>query len=606
MPLDIVKTYSPGSILLAANGLPLYSPALMEQVVDAVSLLAGGYVKTYSPDGVLLAVDGLDVHSRQLMENIIDSVNAGIKTMDPAGALLAVDGLDFGTPQFIEHLLDAAVTATAWSIDAASGKAVPATNAEWAALLTAAGVSSGGPVSIYLMQDAAAALADVNGTHNLPETAEGVYLYRQPVTGWTRLGAGHTYSDGLDTGWVKQHGTLPNNATNSYLLFGYFAITAEPSADAGIASVNDSALAMGVKTSTKRPLIKYGSESSVGRDTLPLNTVQPFVLKYDIANQVQKLYTLNQQLQVSYVAQSANTPEVDLNGVALASGLYAATGVQVYGALFIGAAAEKTDTEIGDMLTAMSWSPTWAATPVADNSKFFPLGTQQWEALGITAPNFAWDMQDTAGFLSADYIGNTFLLQSSGYTNYDKITKGATSVGFTRKASSFTDTFGAQVLLSTASALPDLSTTSMAMLMWVNVTNIGSDPFPTYGNWLGGMGLNQNLAIHMLATGAFGFENVAAHYNGSVDQRNVNGPVLFVYDITNSRLVLYTTGEKIVAGAFAAIGSGKGIFIGSSSAIIPVPAMTVSHVAAWKGANAEINDATARALFAALGVTVSW
>ncbi len=340
-----------------------------------------------------------------------------------------------------------------------------------------------------------------------------------------------------------------------------------------------------------------------------VGTFIPVILKYDIAHGVAKLYTPYEVLSTSYILQAINTGEADVAGVASASGMTAATANFVYGAMFVGSAAEKTDTEIAALLTAMGWDVTWAdaATADATSGKYYPLAVPQWASLDIPAPAFAWGFQESAIGTWNDYIGNIYVTKLIGYAGNTQITAGASMPGTSRRGASFTDTVCAQVIGSADSRLPNASTTSCALLVNAKISSIGSNPFPTLANWISGIGPLQSVAAHISPTGIFGINTGGGsnHYEGAVAQLSYNGPILLVHDVTNSRQILYTFGEKITAGAFTASSSGKAIWIGASSAIVPSPGMTVTHAACWAGTTAEFSDAQARALFASLGYTVT-
>ena len=491
--------------------------------------------------------------------------------------------------------------AATWTSDTLSSKGVPVDDTEWSAVLADAGVTSGGPTSIYTFQEASGQILDVNLAHDLLNLNN--CRYSQPITGWTRVGAGHAYV-ASDNGFVKQHGTLPDNTTNSYMMLGYVALASTPSADAGIMSLADNAFFVGV-TATDA-LLTTGT-STTGSHAMPVDSVVPVLFKTDITNNVFKVYTPNEILNRYYAAMTVNTPEVDF-GVAAASSLYAADADYLYGSLWIGTGAEMTDDDVGKMLVSLGWTVPWVGTPTADatSSKFYPLSTSQWTALGITPPMSAWGFQETAALTVPDYINRITLDKTGG--NYLSIGHSAAVPGQTRLATSFADGVVQQDLHSSDTRLPDLSTTSCAMLCttYVTAATPAGGGFAPYQCWMYGFGVSQLCSAHVSATGVYGITvNGAGQFEGIVAQLNTNVTGLLVYDVTGSRVMLYTPAEKIT-GTFANQGATTGLHVGTQNPDIPAPAMKVSHAAFWSGADAEFSDAEARSMLQALGHTVAW
>lgn len=491
-----------------------------------------------------------------------------------------------------------ATAQTLTTADPFSRKLVPQSGAEWGAVLAAAAIASGPPTSIYNFQESSGSIIDVNGLHNL--NAIGVDVYRQNIAGWSRLGAGHTYN-GADTGFVQQHGNLPSPDVTSYLAMGYVALTVQPGADSGIQSLTDSAIYGCVRSSLLPGIGAGGAPVSTGGAPLPVGTVWPYALKYDIANKQRKFYTPYEILSSgTFSTVAANTAEVDF-GVAQASSIFAATANYVYGSLFLGKAAEKRDHEIGEILMTLGWSPTWCSAPVADatSGKFFPLAIQQWSKLGLPTPSNAWGLQESSGVVFADYIGDIPLIGSQ--THSGQIADGTAVTGQTRKALQYVDTVVSQAVGSTDSRLPNSTNTSIALMARVTVS-AATAPVPPFQSIIASFGGGVYMDIG--STGKFGLNVGGNHADGAVAQFGVNAPVLLVYDVGNSRAVLYTLGEKITA-SFTNVGNGQTVWLGSASGAVPAPAMQISHAAMWSGYEAQFDDNGARALFTALGYTVT-
>lgn len=131
-----------------------------------------------------------------------------------------VSGLRTGVRSILRSGLnpgDSTVSMAGVAQDATSGIYCPASAAQWTTTLAVAGITTGNPSSLYLLQEAAGNPADSIGAFTL--TAAGTLLYQQPVTGWTRLGI--TTTDGVAGSLQSVSASLPDIATTSCLLLLY-------------------------------------------------------------------------------------------------------------------------------------------------------------------------------------------------------------------------------------------------------------------------------------------------------------------------------------------------------------------------------------------------
>jgi hypothetical protein len=491
------------------------------------------------------------------------------------------------------------------TIDQKSSKAVPQNNTEWSLLFAKAGVSNSGPTSIYPFQNSASPITDVNGVHNLGAVSAN-HVYQQTITSWSRLGAGNVYT-AVDNGFGKQHGTLPDPATNSYLMMGWVGLAAAPTADAGLMSTTDGALYGAVKLTTLLPAIgNSGGESSRGSTALPSSGQFPIALKYDVTNKVIKFYTPSEIINKAYATAGANQGEVDF-GVALASGIFAATANFTYGALWAGPSAELLDNDIGAIWNAAGWSPSWYITPSSDSTShiYTPLAKNQWTRLGIPPPSFTWSFQESSGFVFNDYgglVGNAPV--TLGGTNSASASLAQSVSGWTTKSIKTTDALASQVFSSADTHLPSPLSTSQALLIYVqiNAATGGATPF---WSWIAGTGTGQVLAIHVDTSGHLGVDvGSISHVTGTVVQTGSVIPVLLVYDKTGSRIILYTKGERIVATYNGLSGIGQGIYFGSNSASsVKAAGVNILWAAMWQGSAAEFTDTGAHNMLTSLGWT---
>jgi hypothetical protein len=494
-------------------------------------------------------------------------------------------------------------TARLTSFDAQLGKLVPATNAEWDTLLGSLGDSSGSPRSIYLMADASTQASDVNNVHNLPPTTPGLpYVsYQNPIPGCSGVGIGINNA-AVDIGFVKQHGTLPNPATTSYAVLAYVYLRSAPSgADQGFLSVSDAAIYAGIKQNTLLPMLGSGGpEATRGSVPLPIGQLFPVILKHDIARSAIKFYTPYEILQMGYSSSSSNTGEVDF-GVALASGLYAANAFYRYGALFLGAAAERSDAQWASILVGLGWAPTWGIAPVVDaaSQKYLPSTVQGWEALNEVPPSSCWPCTESYGVVLADTIGDCYL---SAQAN----TAVAASVsGWRRTGLSVTGNLNAVYAGSTDSRLGNPASKSLLALAYVYIaTGYGSASF---WSWVFGFDALQFAAVSVTTGGKIGcYQNGGFAAGGSLDHRGTVRPILFMLDITNQKSTIWTDLETISGPTFAADNNGAGFFLGNHAGAVPSAACTVLGAALWVGASAEIATNQARALLNRLGWTTLW
>jgi hypothetical protein len=489
--------------------------------------------------------------------------------------------------------------------DATSLKLVPATSAEWDNLLGSVGDNTGGPTSIYLMQDASVGAVDVNGTHNLLEVVAGAghYSYQNSMTGWTRKAVGTSHAN-VDIGFVKQGGSLPSETTHSYLLLAYVMIQSDSGVDTGILSVCNASFRLGMKTGTRYPSIgDSGGERSVGSKALPLGTVIPVWIKYDITRKTIKVYTPYEIVNQFYSGPSASGPEIDW-GVALATGLYASNALYAYGAAFIGPAAEKSDAAIGAITEAMGWDISWADTTVVQDGPgtavYCPQGALQWRSLLIAPPTLEWALQETSGVVYTESEKDCLLVGQAGTS------AGGALTGWTRRGLATVDGTVSCYANSSDTRLPDPRTTSVAMLLYANVSAAAFGSAGSLWSWIFGL-VNGYFQMALMDTsGHVGMYTNSVITRGAIDHRGVVRPYLLVYDVTNARLVLYTNAEKVTSSSFHLADTAGQIALGSTSPVVPCAGFKAALFAAWSGAQAEYNDAKARTLLQKLGWTVSW
>lgn len=231
--------------------------------------------------------------------------------------------------------------------DAASGIYVPIDSAEWDIVLAAAAIASGGPASLWLLQEAASHPADSIGARTL--TLNGSFSYEQAVTGMTRKGIKPGENSASDYGVI---GSI-NVAAESALLLGYIDCTnaTDPAGPRALYSLSDGTQSEGQITTGKVPRGVSGVNTAAGATAMGLT---PFVVKLDRSRSELAVYTLDNKVKPTYTAPAASTAAF-LGGFANSS-----DSVHAYLALFLGAAAELSDAQVKTLLTTLGWSPTWS------------------------------------------------------------------------------------------------------------------------------------------------------------------------------------------------------------------------------------------------------
>ena len=498
------------------------------------------------------------------------------------------------------------------TFDALSGKAVPATALEWDNLLGFAGIGRGGPTSFWGFQEAASPAIDGNGINNLNAVvgSGGAIAWQQAVPDWSRVAVAIT-ANGGDTGVSKQHGTLPDPSTNSYLALAYARVTATPNADWGLISILDSAFYAAIKqTKLSGATGSTAGQASAGSAPLPVGSVFPVVIKYDNTNEAVKIYTPYEVVsQVWAGAPGANTGEI-VFGVGHQSGLASALAQYLLGALWTGPAAEWADSEIAALLTAMGWTVAWNTAPVADElGHYHPVGPGEWTALQIAPPLVTWNCQEIENSFSGSAI-NAAVGAELPLASTSNVTAGSAIAGSTRVGLQTTDAAAGPCYTTQAvntSLLPNLATTSMALLVELKVNTVTHGVSPFY-SWCFGIDGAQFISVYMTSGGVFGLYVNGTLTVGTVNQLGQRVLALLVYDVTNQRIVLYTPAEKITSSIWWLDTTGAGVHLGNSNngGSVAVPGEQIMFSAAWKARQAEYTDAKARAEFQKLGWTVAW
>lgn len=230
----------------------------------------------------------------------------------------------------------------AWSVDAASGKAVPATSAEWSAFKSANGLSIGTPDSLWLFQEASGNPADTFGV--IPLTAAGSVLYRQSVSGWTRNGVGFT--DGVAAQFSSSSVSLPSGTSQTILCLA--TVPAAPAANRELYVGPNAILRL---NSTPRVVAVAGGGTAIGTADYT-GGVRPYAYRINTTALSNTVMTNQEKLVPAYAAPVGRM-------LRFGSASVAAAGTIVWACAWYNDNAKISDANMKALLVAMGYSIPW-------------------------------------------------------------------------------------------------------------------------------------------------------------------------------------------------------------------------------------------------------
>ena len=179
------------------------------------------------------------------------------------------------------------VDGIAWTIDGGIG--IPANNTEFQAVIDSAGVDATAdvPTSIYLHQDTAAPLADVNGVVTLGASGTG-HNYQVAFTGHT--GKSVQLTDGTSASWQSTAAAIPDISTTSCTMLCILEFpAAAPAATRIIMAMGTSVLAT-VRFNVTTGLISTQSGANTDTSTVDARGLILHIwLQVDQTNNVQRV-----------------------------------------------------------------------------------------------------------------------------------------------------------------------------------------------------------------------------------------------------------------------------------------------------------------------------
>jgi hypothetical protein len=246
---------------------------------------------------------------------------------------------------------DAAVgsdAAPGWSVDLASQRAVPATTAEWEALLSAAQLSAISPDHLWQMQESTGNLRDAIGVADLQPL--NLTTYADSISGWSRVAASTIATVANDGYYTNATGNLDGT---SYFVLAYVAVDGAPAMNASLLGVgqNGDHHYVGLTTTPDFAADAIGGSATVG-SIGPGSAVHPIALELDATHSTYTIYTDQERIVGPMRATSAQ-------GALTVFGNVTATATvthYLYAALWNGAYAERSDADVKALLTTMGWT----------------------------------------------------------------------------------------------------------------------------------------------------------------------------------------------------------------------------------------------------------
>lgn len=264
------------------------------------------------------------------------------------------EGLKIGLTDGV--LVDAVATTginVTWTIDATSGKGVPADSTEWSDMIVEYGLSLDVPEHLYLCQEAAGNLADtIQGglSGNSPLTKFNSPLYEQAVADWSRKAV--RIDDTTDAFYSLSYGDID---TTSYAVLAYVALTAEPALNRraiNLGSGGTNRMATDVTTAPNYRATIVGDSGYDGTSANPGTTVHPVVMLVNRASSEFTVFTDQDKVTTTWVAPTGTSAYFSFEGCETVQVLYAA--------VFEGTSAEISSATVRGMLEALGWSPAWS------------------------------------------------------------------------------------------------------------------------------------------------------------------------------------------------------------------------------------------------------
>lgn len=234
------------------------------------------------------------------------------------------------------------------SQDATSLKYAPATAGEWTITMAAAGIGTGNPSALHLMQEASGDLLDSIGAFPLTSIGTG-QSYQQAVAGWTRKAV--TIANAQTNAWQSVDAALPNILTTSMLILAYVKPTTLGAQRAlfggGAAATKIEALTAATTGAAVGVCVGNSAAGAIDSGT----QVRPWALQINRTAGTMTLYTDAEKLVPTFNATAAGQ-SISFGAFVISS----ATAAFLYSATFFVGAAEFSSAQVKTLLTTLGWS----------------------------------------------------------------------------------------------------------------------------------------------------------------------------------------------------------------------------------------------------------
>ncbi|CAN5835889.1 hypothetical protein BH11MYX3_BH11MYX3_07080 [soil metagenome] len=245
------------------------------------------------------------------------------------------------------------VSPVTWTVDATSGKAVPANASEWRDFLKAKGLGDTvmAPSGLWLSQEASGPLADSIGTIVLQPLGAG-HLYAQTVPGWSRKAIGTV--DGSVTSFRNETDPgLPNVMSSSMTVLTLMSLPSGPPAGPRTMLVEGSSSPLAyahADLDAAKHLVMAISATTASGTQDPGTAAAGLMMKLDVTHSQQKLITRKESVTLS------TTPLASSRGLFVGGAVNPApTARYLYVVAWYGARAEISDADATALLTALDW-----------------------------------------------------------------------------------------------------------------------------------------------------------------------------------------------------------------------------------------------------------
>jgi PKD repeat protein len=260
------------------------------------------------------------------------------------------------------HSSDINVSGLNVESDATSGAYLPATNAEWTAMI--ADIANGMSNPDEFWRFGALASGNAPGVRGIIDlTTLNTPLYQQAVTGWSTKAV--AWGEGTTKGFASTDADLPDMGTDDALVLMYVALTA-PAAGRNVLQLGTpSASRSSVEALNTGPYLRtfQGGTATVGSSAVgTFSGVRAILFKVDRTNSAIRCYTDVEKISPVWDADGLGKAIAIGAGATGGSPLLSCAASVIYMALWKGAGARISDAQAKSLITGLGnglWTPPW-------------------------------------------------------------------------------------------------------------------------------------------------------------------------------------------------------------------------------------------------------